>query len=100
MLFLGSTGRSEATPLDSPDIVHIDGLPCNGACQSYLARSREKTAPASSNDTDHLVAILMARPEIKKVSDLTNKIIAVDDRQSASDGSGPRSRQRGRPKSN
>ena len=86
MLFLGSTGRSEATPLDSPDIVNIDGLPCNSACQSYLAKSREKTAPVSSNDTDHLVAILMARPEIKKVSDLTSKIIAVDDRQSASNG--------------
>jgi len=86
MLLLGSAGTSEATPLDSPDIVYIDGLPCNSACQSYLARSREKTAPASSNDTDHLVAILIARPEIKSVSDLTGKDIAIDDRHSASNG--------------
>jgi TRAP-type uncharacterized transport system substrate-binding protein len=41
-------------------------------------------ASASSNNTDLLVALLMARPEIKSVSDLTNKNIAIDDRQSAS----------------
>ena len=73
-------------PLDSPDIIYIDGLLCNSACQSYLVRSREKTAPASSNDTDHLVAILMARPEIKSVSELTGKDIALDDWHSASNG--------------
>jgi hypothetical protein len=219
MLFLGSAGTSEATPLDSPDIVYIDGLPCNSLCRSYMAWSREmssilaqrprkavarrvtgirgerskpaghariakqavpnsnemprakivdlqragnaatnsgttganiagsppkggsaagsntrtiqeqvtaamavaeqvtaatavpgpeqkanntdrsdhsetvlrgdaeNTAPALPSDTDHLVAILMARPEIKSVSDLTSKIIAIDDRQSASNGS-------------
>jgi hypothetical protein len=43
----------------------------------------EKIAPASPN-TDLLVALVMARPEIKSVSDLTNKIIAIDDRHSAS----------------
>jgi len=86
ILFLGSMGTSEVMALDSPDIVSIDGLPCNSACQSYLARSREKTASASSKDTDHLVAILMARPEIKSVSDLTGKIIAINNWQSASIG--------------
>jgi hypothetical protein len=44
-------------------------------------------ASASSNNTDLLVALLMARPEIKSVSDLTNKNIAIDDRQSASNDS-------------
>jgi hypothetical protein len=46
----------------------------------------EKTAPASPGSTDHLVALLMVRPEIKSVSDLTSKIIAIDDRHSASAG--------------
>jgi TRAP-type uncharacterized transport system substrate-binding protein len=185
MLLLGSAGTAEATPLDSPDIVYIDGLPCNSLCQSYMAWSRkassisaqaafaprfpkprgatgmrgegsrsatrvrlakpaapnsndirrapiadsqpasnavsnsgttpervtaataapapeqkaghpdhaevvlpgvaEKPASASSNNGDRLVAILVARPEIKSVSDLTNKHIAIDDRQAASD---------------
>ena len=186
MLFLGSVGTSEAAPLDSPDIVYIDGLPCNSLCQSYMAWSRkassisahaafaprfpkargatgmregsrsatrvrlakpaapnsndirqapiadsqparnavavsnsgttpervtaataapapeqkaghpdhaevvlpgvaEKPASAPPNNRDRLVAILVARPEIKSVSDLTNKNIAIDDRQAASD---------------
>jgi TRAP-type uncharacterized transport system substrate-binding protein len=190
MLLLGSVGTSEAGPPDAPDIVYIDGLPCNSLCQSYMAWSRkassmsaqaalaprspkahgatgmrgeasrsatrarmakqaapnsnemrqaqiadsrpasnaaavsnsrtiqerataatapegpgqnakgtdhsryaeavspgvaEKAASASPDNRGHLVAILVARPEIKSVSDLTNKNIAVDDRQSASD---------------
>src|SRR6266436_5850903 len=185
MLLLGSAGTAEAAPLDSPDIVYIDGLPCNRLCQSYMAWSRkasslsaqaafaprfpkprgatgmrgegsrsatrvrlakpaapnsngmrqapiadsqparnavavsnsgtqervtaataapapeqkaghsdhaegvlpgvaEKPASASSNNGDRLVAILVARPEIKSVSDLTNKNIAIDARQAAS----------------
>ena len=46
----------------------------------------EKSAAASPNNTDLLVAVLMARPEINLVSDLTSKIIAIDDRYSASNG--------------
>ena len=47
----------------------------------------EKTTLASPNNTDNLVALLMARPEIKSVSDLSNKDIAIEDRQSASSAS-------------
>lgn len=47
----------------------------------------EKTAAGSPNDVDRLVAILLARPEIKTVSDLAGKSIAIDDRQSASSAS-------------
>jgi hypothetical protein len=50
-------------------------------------KSAEKTAPASPNNTDLLVALLMARPEIKSVSDLASKNVAIDVRQSASMGS-------------
>ena len=50
-----------------------------------LARGNgEKNAPAPANDTDFLVAVLMARPDIKSVSDLTGKNIAIDNRYSAS----------------
>jgi ABC-type phosphate/phosphonate transport system substrate-binding protein len=44
----------------------------------------EKTAPASPNNANLLVALLMARSDIKSVSDLAGKDIAIDDRQSAS----------------
>ncbi len=47
----------------------------------------EKTALGWPNDADRLVAILLARPEIKSVSDLTGKSIAIDDRQSSSSAS-------------
>ncbi len=47
----------------------------------------EKTAAGSPNDADRLVAILLARPEIKSVSDLAGKSIAIDDRQSPSSAS-------------
>jgi hypothetical protein len=40
VLFLDSVGTSQAHPLDPPDIVYIDGMPCNSACQSYMAWSR------------------------------------------------------------
>src|SRR5260370_32629465 len=44
VLFLGSAGNSEAAPLDSPDIVYVDGLPCNSLCQSYMAWSRQSSS--------------------------------------------------------
>jgi hypothetical protein len=44
----------------------------------------EKPPIASLNDINHLVALLMARPDIKSVSDLAGKDIAIDDKQSAS----------------
>lgn len=169
ILFLGSTAALQAHPLDSPDIVYIDGLPCNRACQSYLAWSdralsgrhraeREMsvaepaeaeagrveamahprlarhaapashTAPyagkaahgkaaassarmvkkiagpgaappvsgrdipaatatvisASPDDQDNLVALVLAGPEIDSLSDLNNRNIAIEEKQSAS----------------
>lgn len=40
-VFLGSAALSNAAPLDTPDTVYIDGTPCNSACQSYMAWSRQ-----------------------------------------------------------
>jgi hypothetical protein len=42
-LSFGAVGVSKASPQDSPDIVYIDGQPCNRACQSYMAWSRQIT---------------------------------------------------------
>jgi ABC-type amino acid transport substrate-binding protein len=47
----------------------------------------EKPESTSANDTDQLVAVLMARPDIKSVPDLTGKTIAIDDSYAASRGS-------------
>src|ERR1700755_2993820 len=38
---LGAFTGAQAHPLDSPETVYIDGVPCNGACQSYMAWSRK-----------------------------------------------------------
>jgi hypothetical protein len=47
----------------------------------------ENTTSALPNNTDNLVVLLMARREIKSISDLANKDIAIEDKQSASSGS-------------
>jgi hypothetical protein len=54
--------------------------------ETALRGDVETTAPAQPNKTDLLVYLLMARPEIKSVSDLTSKIIAIDDGLSAYNG--------------
>ena len=41
ILSLCSSGTLQANPLDLPDIVYIDGQPCNSACQSYMAWSAQ-----------------------------------------------------------
>jgi len=52
--------------------------------EAIQSNDAEKTASASPSNTDNLVALLIARAEIKSVSDLANKDIAIEDRQSAS----------------
>jgi hypothetical protein len=54
--------------------------------ETVLRGDAEKTGPAQPRKTDQLVAILIAHPEIKSVSDLTGKIVAINDLQFASDG--------------
>src|SRR5215475_12641602 len=49
LLFLGAVGSSQAHPLDSPDVVYIDGLPCNRACQSYMAWSWRRTSSVTQH---------------------------------------------------
>ena len=47
-------------------------------------RDADKKALSSPNGGEPSVAIVVARPEIKSVSDLTGKIIAIDDKYSKS----------------
>jgi hypothetical protein len=74
-----------ATPVPAPQQKANNKGRSNHA-ETVLQGDAEKTAPASPNNTDHLVALLIARPEIESVSDLTSKIVAIDDRHSASVG--------------
>lgn len=45
-----------------------------------------KAAIASAEDADNLVALVLARPEINSLSDLNNRNIAIEEKQSASSG--------------
>jgi TRAP-type uncharacterized transport system substrate-binding protein len=53
---------------------------------AVLSRGSAMTEPALSKRTDPRIAIIMARPEIRSVSDLAGKNIAIEDKQSASAG--------------
>ena len=50
------------------------------------AREIGKTASASPDDPDNMVALVLTRPEINSLSDLNNKSIAITEKQSASSG--------------
>jgi hypothetical protein len=73
-----------ATPVPAPPEQKANNTDRSGHAETVPRGDAEKTATASSNNTDHLVALLIVRPEIKSVSDLTSKIVAIDDRHSAS----------------
>ena len=62
LLLLVPVGTLQAHPLDSPDIVYIDGLPCNMACQNYLAWTRRRTAPVVKHAAPVEYAPVEAQP--------------------------------------
>jgi hypothetical protein len=66
MLLLGSSGTLQANPLDSPGIVYIDGLPCNSACQSYMAASARALSARHRAERGTNVAV-PAEAEIERV---------------------------------
>jgi len=77
------TTVATAIPAEEPKAHNNDR---SNHSETVLRGDAQKSAPASPNTTDLLVAVLMARPEINLLSDLTSKIIAIDDRYSASNG--------------
>ena len=66
ILFLGSSGALQANPLDSPGIVYIDGLPCNSACQSYMAWSARALSARHREERETNV-VVPAEAEIERV---------------------------------
>ena len=58
----------------------------SGRPETVRLGAAEHTASAPPDNTDRLVALLMARSEIKSVSDLTGKEVAIEDDRSASIG--------------
>jgi hypothetical protein len=69
------TGREAANNSDNP------------AAGPGEASDTDKTASASPDNPDNLVALVLARPEISSLSDLNNKSIAIEEKQSAASGS-------------
>jgi hypothetical protein len=52
--------------------------------QQMATAAAAQAVPASPRNADSLIAIVMARPDVKSVSDLAGKSIAIDDKYSAS----------------
>jgi len=53
ILSLASASALQAHPKDSPDIVYLDGLPCNSACQSYMAWSGQTLSVSGQRAPGH-----------------------------------------------
>ena len=66
MLFLCSNGTLQANPLNSPGVVYIDGLPCNRACQSYMAAS-DRALSARHREERGTIVVAPAEVEIEIV---------------------------------
>jgi hypothetical protein len=72
-----------ATALPAPDreTSKADG---SDHPETAMPAGAHEAAAALPNDADRLVALVMVGPNIKTVSDLTGKTVAIDDAQSAS----------------
>jgi hypothetical protein len=57
ILSLCASGALQANPLDSPGIVYIDGLPCNRACQSYMAASDRALSARHREQRETIVVV-------------------------------------------
>jgi hypothetical protein len=72
-----------ALPAAERQANNVDG---SDHAEAVPPASAHKTAAAPADDKDVLVALVMAGTEIKSVSDLAGKTIAIDDAQSKSSG--------------
>jgi hypothetical protein len=75
MLLLFSSGALQANPLDSPGIVYIDGLPCNSACQSYMAASARALSTRHREERGTSV-VVPAEVEIESVEHVARPRVA------------------------
>jgi hypothetical protein len=79
-----ATAGSGTTRSNIADSHPTVGLAPNSNGRTIQEQVAAATAVAERRTTDLLVAVVMVRPEITSVSDLTGKNIAIDDRYSAS----------------
>ena len=75
ILFLGSTGTLQAQPLDSPDVVYIDGQPCNRACQAYMDWSYRALSARRPEERETIVAV-PAEAEFERVEPVARPRVA------------------------
>src|SRR5829696_6957443 len=75
VLLLCSSGPLQANPLDSPGIVYIDGLPCNRACQSYMAAS-DRALSARHREERGTSVVVPAEAEIEIVAEAPRPRVA------------------------
>ena len=66
ILSVCSSGALQANPLDLPGVVYIDGLPCNSACQSYMAWSGQALSARHRGERETNV-VVPAEAEIERV---------------------------------
>jgi hypothetical protein len=102
-IFICSISLANAASVDSPDIVYIDGLPCNSACQSYMDWSRPASGQQPSDRSQPVVEQQKPTAKVQKASKVaprkliptrvatqtsakhTAKMVAEDDKQSSRD---------------
>ena len=72
---LCSSGTLQANPLDSPDTVYIDGLPCSSACQSYMAWSH-RSLSARPREEPHANVAVPIEPEVERIERGTRPHVA------------------------
>jgi hypothetical protein len=65
ILLVGSTGALQAQPLDSPDVVYIDGQPCSRACQAYMNWSYR--AQSARRHEEREIGVVPVEPEFEQV---------------------------------
>ena len=63
ILSLCASGALQANPLNSPGIVYIDGLPCNRACQSYMAAS-DRALSARHREQRETIVVVPVETEV------------------------------------
>jgi hypothetical protein len=75
ILSLCASGALQANPLDSPGIVYIDGLPCNRACQSYMAAS-DRALSARHREERETIVVVPIEAEVEFVEHATRPRVA------------------------
>ena len=74
---------SHGAPLDSPGTVYIDGTPCNRACQSYMAWSRQVLSRQAVSASSQPPSSKFVQPSSKTKAQRTAKMRSRNPREAA-----------------